>query len=286
MSRARQKNPLDAFEDLVERHATGKPQPTPTPQFLHAHTIKRRPEVFQHRRPGKHVSEAHIRDLANAARGQDLDPLTVWWDGRSWTLIDGHHRAMAYVKAGKGTSNIPVEVFEGSPEEALMRAARSNTKAKLAMSASEKSTAAWRMVVMAPKMSKSAQAVAAGVSERLVASMRTVKATLQRQDQPLTKLAEMTWEKARRAARGEDADDWSPEEEEKRIEQMALALRKALGATAERQPDIFWRAVEVYSPQLARALVDDLAQRREEDAEEPEEVKNELDCASLGGAIA
>lgn len=273
MSRTSKKNPLDAFEDLVERHATGKPQPTPAPLLLRANTIKRHPEVFQHRRPAKHISEAHIRDLADAAKGHNLDPLTVWWDGRNWTLIDGHHRAMAYLKAGKGLSAIPVEVFEGSPEEALMRAARANTKAKLAMSASEKSTAAWRMVVMTPKMSKSAQALAAGVSERLVALMRTAKATLQRQDQPLTKLAEMTWEHARRAARGEDADDWSPEEEEKRIEQMALALRKALGATAERQPDIFWRAVEVYSPQLARALLGYFSEGREENAEDFDEVE-------------
>jgi hypothetical protein len=82
----------------------------------------------------------------------------------------------------------------------------------------------------------------------------------------------MTWENARRSAKGEDADDWSPEEEEKRIEQMALALRKALGATAERQPHIFWQAIEVYSPQLARALANDLAQRREEDTEDFEPV--------------
>jgi hypothetical protein len=270
MSRTSKQNPLDAFEVLVERHATGKPQPTPAPQLLRANTIKRRPEVFQHRRPSRGASENHVRELAGAAKERDLDPLTVWWDGKHWTLIDGHHRALAYIQAGKGMSPIPVEVFEGSPEEALARAASANSKAKLMMSASEKSTTAWRMVVLVPKMSKSAQAYAAGVSERLVATMRTAKATLQRQDRPLTKLAEMTWESARRTARGEDADDWLPEEEEKRVEQMALALRKALGATAERQPDIFWRAIEVYSPQLARALADDLAQRREEAADETE----------------
>lgn len=273
MSRTSKKNPLDAFEALVERRATGKPQPTPAPQHLTASTIKRRPEVFQHRRPAKHDSEAHIRELADAAKGQDLDPLTVWWDGKSWTLIDGHHRAQAYVQAGKGTQAVPVEVFVGSPEEALTRAARANTKAKLMMSASEKSTAAWRLVVMGTTMSKSTQATAAGVSERLVASMRHAKATLVRQGREPSELAQMTWEAARRTAKGEDADDWSPEEEEKRVEQMALALRKALGATAERQPDIFWRAIEVYSPQLARALADDLAQRREEDVEDFEEVE-------------
>lgn len=273
MSRMSKKNPLDAFEDLVQRHSTGKPQPTPAPKSLQASTIKRRPEVFQHRRPSQGASETHIRELAVAAKGLDLDPLTVWWDGKHWTLIDGHHRALAYIQAGKGMEVVPVDVFEGSPEEALARAASANTKVKLMMSASEKSTAAWRMVVLVPKMSKSAQANAAGVSERLVASMRSAKATLIRQDRSPSELAEMTWENARRDAKGEGPNDWSPDEEEKRIEQMALALRKALGATAERQPGIFWRAVEVYSPQLARALADDLAQRREEDAEDFEGVE-------------
>ncbi|MBT3066580.1 hypothetical protein [Rhodoferax sp. U11-2br] len=267
------KNPLDAFEDLVLRHSSGKPQPASVPTHLQAHTIKRRPEVFQHRRPSKSASEGHIRELAVAAKAQDLDPLTVWWDGRTWTLIDGHHRAMAYLKAGKGMSAIPVEVFDGTPADALARAARANTKVKLMMSVSEKSTAAWRIVVLVPNMSKSAQAVAAGVSERLVASMRTAKGTLVRQGYSPSELAEMTWENARRTTKGEDTDDWSPEEEEKRIEQMALALRKALGATAERQPNIFWQAIEVYSPQLARAIADDLAQRREEDAEDFEVVE-------------
>lgn len=273
MSRTSRKNPLDVFEDLVKRHATGKPQPTPAPQQLIACSIKRRPEVFQHRRPAKHASEAHIRELADAAKGQDLDPLTIWWDGKFWTLIDGHHRAQAYIKAGKGSKAIPVEVFEGSPDEALTRAARANTKAKLMMSASEKSTAAWRLVVMAPTLSKSAQAAAAGVSERLVALMRHAKATLVQQGRDPSELAVMTWENARRTAKGEDADDWSPEEEEKRVEQMALALRKALGATAERQPSIFWQAVEVYSPQLARALQDELKQRCEDYAEGFEEAE-------------
>lgn len=273
MSRTNKKNPLDAFEDLVQKIGAGKPQPRPTPQHLHLNTIKRRPEVFQHRRPSQGASETHIRELAVAAKAQDLDPLTVWWDGKHWTLIDGHHRAMAYIQAGKGMSAVPVEVFEGTPEEALARAARANTKVKLMMSASEKSSAAWRMVVLVPSMSKSAQAVAAGVSERLVASMRTAKGTLIGQGRSPSKLAEMTWENARRTAKGEDAGDWSPEEEEKRIEQMALALRKALGATAERQPQIFWQAIEVYSPQLARALEDDLAQRREEHDEDFERVE-------------
>jgi hypothetical protein len=48
--------------------------------------------------------------------------------------------------------------------------------------------------------------------------------------------------------------DGTEEEEEQRVAAMAVALRKALGATAERQPDIFMRAVEMYRERLARAI--------------------------------
>ena len=63
----------------------------------------------------------------------------------------------------------------------------------------------------------------------------------------------MSWNDARRHAAG-DTEDWSPEEEEKRVEKMTLALRKAFGATADLQPDIFMQALERFSPRLAKAL--------------------------------
>lgn len=69
----------------------------------------------------------------------------------------------------------------------------------------------------------------------------------------LAGLAEMSWQDARRAAAG-DTPDWTQEEEEARVEKMTTALRKALGPTADRQPDIFRQALERYSPQLAQAL--------------------------------
>lgn len=63
----------------------------------------------------------------------------------------------------------------------------------------------------------------------------------------------MTWNDARRQAAEDDAD-WTPEEEERRMEKMTAALRKALGDMADRQPDIFRQALERFSPQLAKAL--------------------------------
>lgn len=267
MSRTSKKNPVEAFDALVEQHQRGKPPRDPKPKSLPLQSIKFRPEVFQHRRPIQYQSDAHIRDLSEAAKVRDLDPVTVWWDGKFFTLIDGHHRRMAYITAGKGMNSIPVEVFEGTPQEALERAASANTKAKLQMTPSEKSTAAWRLVLMTETMSKAKQAQAAGVSDGLVATMRRTKAKLLKQGTTSADLVELTWEAARRKAAGQE-DDWTPEEEDKRVAAMALSLRKALGATAERQPELFWKAIEVYSPQLAQGLLDHLNEAPEEDEEQ------------------
>lgn len=268
MSRTQKKNPLSAFEELKEQRESGKPQPKDVPTHLTVKTIKVREEVFQHRRPDKHTSDRHTRDLADAAKSHDLDPLTVWWDGKKWTVIDGHHRIKAYIRAGKGQHAVPVEVFVGTPEEALGRAAGANSKNKLLMSSSEKSTAAWRLVVLGEGRSKSQQAHDSGVSERLVAMMRRTKAALLAGRKSLEAQAVMSWNDARRHAAG-DTKDWSPEEEEKRVEKMTLALRKAFGATADLQPDIFMQALERFSPRLAKALEENYVEGFRAAHEEP-----------------
>ena len=253
MSRNR-KNPLGAFDALVSQREQGKTQPTTQPTHLHIRKIKLRPEVFQHRSPPQYISDGHIRDLTDKAKQKDLDPVTVWWDGKQWTVIDGHHRMHGYMRANRPERLVPVEVFEGTPEQALARAAGSNAKAKLQMTTTEKATAAWRLVVMGSGMSKAQQAESADVSERLVAMMRSAKATLinTRKMSPES-LSEMKWQQARQEAAG-NPSEWTSEEEADKVEKMAKALRKALGPTADRQPDIFLQALEVYSPHLARAV--------------------------------
>jgi hypothetical protein len=131
--------------------------------------------VFQHRRPARDASDRHVRELADAVKAHGtLAPVTVWWDGKHWSCIDGHHRHQAYMAGHR--SDVPVEVFEGTPEEAVARAA------------------------------------GARGDQRVVRRRRG---------------------EAGRADGGGDAE--------------------GLGATAERQPDIFMRAVQMYSERLARS---------------------------------
>lgn len=255
MNRKSKQNPNTAFEDLEWQVSNGKAAPTVEPEVLKVSAIKLLPEVFQHRRPATHSSQNHIKGLADAAKTRGaLAPVTVWWNGKHWLCVDGHHRVAAYVMAGMRLVEVPVEVFKGAPAEALARAAETNSMDKLPMTKAEKVNAGWRLVVMGGTLSKARQALAAGISERQVAAMRATKKYLLTRDLTLESLAEMSWEVARKTHAGEDVSDWSDGETERRAQEMALAIRKAIGATAENQPEVFARAVELYSTKLAKAL--------------------------------
>lgn len=252
MSRSRkEQTSSEALAGLREQLRAGKPQPAKRPGWLSLRSIKQHPGVFQHRRPAKHASEAHVRALVSVVNTSGmLEPVTVWWDGKAWACVDGHHRLAAYTKADRETPSVPVQVFEGSLEDALVLAARTNTKDKLPMARAEKSNAAWRLVLTTPA-SKATLAEAAGVSERTVAHMRRVKETLRDAGKHrVEELLDMTWDAARRLSLGQEAPDWDPQEEERRAQEFATKLHKVFGLQGPKQPDIFLRAVQLYSPKL------------------------------------
>lgn len=270
MSRNQQMSRSDARHALSTRLEKGKPQPAKKPAMLTLDEVKLWPGVFQQRRPAKFASDAHVRSLANKAKASHigvLDPLTVWWDGKTWACVDGHHRMAAYKQAD--VYQFPVEVFEGTLEEALVLSAKANTRDKLQMSRSEKSNAAWHLVAVT-SCSKAVQAEASGVSERQVALMRSVKETLRRKGE--SDIEDYGWETARRMAAGEDqAQDWDEDEAEKRAMEIATKLHMALGKGSFSQVEIFARAVEIYSPLLAKGLVEHW--QAQEEAEEEQEAE-------------
>ncbi len=256
----------EAWSELRYQLAHGRAQLAVKPTTLSLKKVKLWPEVFQQRRPEKRISSAHVRMLASKAKANPhllLDPLTVWWDGKAWACIDGHHRVEAY--RAVGVNEIPVAVFEGSIEEAVAFSARANTRDKLQMSRGEKSNAAWHLVV-ATKLSKAAQAEASGVSERQVAHMRRVKEVLQTKGEH--NLEDLGWETARRMAAGEDVtQEWDEGEAEKRAEEIATKLHKVLGKVAFSQIEVFARAVEIYSPLMAKGLAEYWLEQGEDDEE-------------------
>lgn len=247
----------------------GKAQPATVPTELPLASIRRWPMVFQHRTFLGYASESHIRTLATAikkSKSKSLDPILVWWDGKDWTCVDGHHRHAAYTLAEVGSEHpVPVEVFQGTLGQAMGAAASANTRNKLAMSSVEKSNAAWRIVAMTD-MSKSEAASAAGVSESTVANMRKVFNQLEAKvnaalDElsisPHGNFRDLNWEQAKRLAEGRDEVDFDREEaNEKKASDMALALRKAIGKEGWKQPEILARALELYDGRLPEQLAD------------------------------
>lgn len=268
----KRKNGYSLAEDyatLTRQVEKGTPHPTPLPTKLPLTEIRLWQKVFQHRGFQGHASKAHVLKLVAAIRkrkGRALDPVTVWWDGKGWACVDGHHRHEAYSLAELGSKHlVPVEVFEGTLSQAMAAAASANTKDKLPMSSAEKSNAAWRMVVMT-SMSKADAAKAAGVSESTVANMRKVAAHL---DSKITEATDdlqvpiqanyrdLSWGDAKRLAEGRDASDFDRDvADEKKAQDMALALRKALGAEGGKYPEVLARALEIYDSRLPDTLAE------------------------------
>jgi hypothetical protein len=267
------------WQKLEAQLAKGRPRPKVAPTGLALGSIRLRPSVFQHRDPNEHEGRAHVRKLVEAisrSKTKALEPMTVWWDGKTWTGIDGHHRHAAYTAAAVGGNHIvPVEVFEGTLGEAMAQAAAGNSKNKRPMTTAEKAQAAWRMVVMDQSLSKVSVAEAACVSQSTVANMRRVHAQLVARaevggdglDAPVVAdHRDLRWTDARRLANGGEARevDWDAKDEEDAVA-MAVSIRKAIGSRGSLKLHVLARALELYDSRLEDTLMDYWGSKVDED---------------------
>lgn len=266
-------------EALKKQVDKGKPQPATLPTELPLVEIRQWSKVFQHRSFLGSASESHVRTLATVikkTKSKSLDPILVWWDGKNWTCVDGHHRYAAYTMAEVGNTHpVPVKVFEGTLSQAMGAAGEANTKNKLPMSNAEKSNTAWRCVLMTD-MSKAEAAKASGVSESTIAIMRKVcnqleaRTKLAFDDKALlgtTAFRDLSWANAKRLAAGrkESDFDWDSANEKKAIE-MALALRKAIGKEGWKNPEVLAKALELYDSRLPEQLADYWGNQEDEES--------------------
>jgi len=168
----------------------------------------------------------------------------------------------AYALAGV-SQPIPVEYFEGSPQEAVLAAGRENAKAKLPMTSRERQNFAWRLTVM-DGYSKSMIQTAACVSDGQVANMRRVRKALGDQAG-----AYKSWWQALSAARGRERFDmdedalevWKQEQAEGYAEKIA----KACGPKLPNNPEIAALALERYFGRRLEDLVSELLGYMSED---------------------
>ncbi|WP_330285453.1 ParB/RepB/Spo0J family partition protein [Streptomyces sp. NBC_00576] len=112
------------------------------------------------------VEQAHVVALAEV--DGLLPPILV--HRRTMRVIDGMHRLFAALLQGRQT--IEVELFDGTQEEAFLRAVRANVVHGLPLSLADRRAAAARIMASHPHMSDRAIARASGLGAKTVASMR------------------------------------------------------------------------------------------------------------------
>lgn len=110
--------------------------------------------------------EAHIERLAEIDR--PLPPILV--DRRSMQVIDGAHRLMAAVLRGRTT--IEVEFYDGSPQDAFLRAVEANVTHGFPLSQADRRAAAARITKSHPYMSDRAIAQVVGLAAKTIAGIR------------------------------------------------------------------------------------------------------------------
>lgn len=218
--------------------------------------------VFQPRDFGTdsvHKSRSHIESLKDgilASKDHKLEPIVVWWSGKTYRVLDGHHRIEAYkeLKQSKKLKrdSIPVVIFEGDLKDALSQSISLNSKDKLPMTKADKLESAWKMVCL-DAGSKAGISKVTTISERTIANMREARESFQ-------KAHGLGWEQEILSYSWEDMKanrepiEFDDDYEEAEARKWAVELGKIFADRPVKQPLRFARAIEIYSESLAKSL--------------------------------
>ncbi len=257
---------IAAREELARqvefRRNAGPQQPEPTPRALRWQDIAINAEVFQHRSLTEEAAEEHIKTLAKAIhrgprgpRQAHLEPITVWWDGREWICVDGHHSLAAY-QGLNHPQPVPVKVLRGaSLDEAIRVALEGNAKDKLPYTRRCKSEAAWRLTV-AGGYSKADTARLTETAERTVSNMREAIRELAKAH-PEVAPAGLTWAQVRhwKQHRQLPGDGDEMDIDTKRQKQAERVYRKIAQHIKDASRDTLWRVFELHKPGLMAEIV-------------------------------
>lgn len=251
---------------LEEELATGTafpPKPLPhRPTRYPVSRLEFMTSVFQPRAIGdEFASGRHIEALMDAImheKNHELDPVVIWWSGKRWLVLDGHHRVEAHNRLqakNKGASVIPVLTFRGSLREAHLESIRLNAKDKLAMGKEDKLTKAWHIVTIDNEMTVREIGSICKVGKSSVSRMKAKREELVQQygEQWLDEVDGLTWKEILNIGVTREYDE---EKGERQAEEWAKRLGRTFGNKLQKQPQTFFRAIEIHSPKLAKDLQD------------------------------
>lgn len=263
-----EKAPDVSYALLAEAVAKGKPQPE-KPTALPINKLKLARGVFQPRevdkdiRAGEQIISALMRTI-RTKKDHQLDPITIWWGGDGWFVVDGHHRLEAYKRLRKGTKpikvDIKVSVFEGTLIEAIAYANEANSIDKRPMSTTEKNNGAWRLVVLSEMetqagrkgMSKAQIHRATVTSERTIASMRQKLRECLESGMRIQDLFNTPWRKV--GIKVEVDESQQEELRRKRVEAMAHQVAKTFTGIGRNSPEMIAEALVQYRKDLPAEL--------------------------------
>ncbi|RWK58067.1 MAG: hypothetical protein EOR78_18180 [Mesorhizobium sp.] len=244
----------------------GSTPPTPLPIHLDLKgpvgpsRVTSMTSVFQPRElDGRKLEgERHIETLMAAIGSPSnptyLDPLVVWWGGDRWFVIDGHHRRHAYLRAGVH-KHIPVEVFEGTLEEALAFAVEANSKDRLPMTLAEKLDRAWFLTVTTD-LSRDRIRRSCSVADGTVKNMRRVRDALRETGATQDHLMSLSWQDARDELQGFAPKQPIPDWRSKLVADYERRLRKTFGSQLFKNADILAEALVVLDKRFPEWLLE------------------------------
>lgn len=183
---------------------------------------------------GRDLDEYSLASLIRSLKViTDLPPVLVLQCGQRLVLIDGHHRLAAYTEAGR--PDIPIELFGGTPREAVLEAAQRGSAATLQMDSRQRQDCSWRLVNSDYTLTQIVQA--SGVSRAQVTLQRKVRRALGDDAAVYSE-----WWRAKRAAEGRVCEPPTDDEVEAMKEAQALVyadrIRKVVGNKLATNPEI------------------------------------------------
>jgi hypothetical protein len=287
-----ERNLETAMERLEQLMAQGGVPTNLEPHTLNLRDISIEESLFQPRDNLSYTrdSENHIGNMAAMLRAapqdqKQLEPIVITSFGTEWFCIDGHHRLKAYVAAGV-FGEIPVTCYSPSTEGnlriklAMRHAAILNVREKLQMTSDDRANNAWRLCIIGG-MTKAQLALASALSQRTVASMRSILTILRSKNDSGVRshsddaLFQMSWRQA--VAKSRDIETKFSGDYEDRIELMAVEtaqkLRKHFSLRLDANPEVTARALEIYSGRLPGRLIEEWGPtyRADEEDEESDE---------------
>jgi hypothetical protein len=233
--------------------------PGKVPSKLPLKAIEREEQVFQVR--GEAVDDERVRHIAAGLNWDKTDDAVhVFWTGRRWVLIEGHHRLAAYglsKKNPKGTRQVPVIAHVGmSLQAAQGLASITNSREKVTIPQWKRLNVAWRMTCIG-EGSIAQLARESGCGKSTISNMREAKAELLTKEwMTIERLTDAEWLTARAWWKGQEKpQDWTLEADEAKALEIAEFLSKHLNGYLVRRPETFARALSLVSEELPYALM-------------------------------